>query len=644
MSDPSPRLRGVLAELLSARARLLQDVRSLTQAELDRSPAEGQWSVGEVLHHLQLIERSVTRVAAKQLERAARASIGPDPRTDSVLRSLDEFDVEGSAQKVSSPQGFIPRPGLPRQELLDGLASSREALLAQVQAAQPYDLSRLVFPHPVLGKINLYQWLLYVAQHELRHLHQIERALASAGTAVSSGSGSPAWADLNELLADAAHRAISYLESLPTRSVSPSDDAVRELARLEGPLPDSPTSAKEVLRLMDSVGSPATMGMAGPRFFGFVIGGSLPASLAANWLAGAWDQNAAFHSLTPSVAVMEEVALKWLVELFGLPAGTSGGFVTGATMANFTALAAARHAVLGRAGWDVEAEGLTGAPSLTVIIGEEVHSTMLKSLGILGLGRKRMLRVPVDSQGRMRPDALPRISGPTILCVQAGNVNTGAVDPVGEICERVSGTGAWVHVDGAFGLWAAASPALRGLTAGIERADSWGTDAHKWLNVPYDSGLAFVRDGEALRSAMSVTAEYLPPSAAPRSPSDYTPELSRRARGVEVWAALKSLGRSGVAAMVERHCRQARRFADGLRAAGHEILNEVALNQVLVSFGDEERTRRVIAAVQRDGTCWAGPTVWQGRAAMRISVCGWSTTDADVETSLHAMIATAARS
>lgn len=446
---------------------------------------------------------------------------------------------------------------------------------------------------------------------------------------------------IDKILNDAARRAVTYLDNVDGRPVAPSREAVARLRALEEPFPNEPTDPREVIRILDDAGSAATMAMAGSRFFGFVIGGSLPAALGANWIAGAWDQNSAFASVTPSTAVLEDVALRWLVDLFGFPQGTAGAFVTGATMANFTALAAARHAVLARAGWNVEADGLIGAPPLTVIVGEEAHSTLFKSLGLLGLGRKRVVRVPVDAQGRMNPDALPRIAGPTILCAQAGNVNTGAFDAVGDICERVKGTGAWVHVDGAFGLWAAASPELRHLSAGLEKADSWGTDAHKWLNVPYDSGLAFVRDGESLRSAMAVTADYLPPAGAQRNPSDFTPELSRRSRGVEVWAALKSLGRTGTAEMIERCCRHARRFADGLRAAGHEVLNDVVLNQVLVAFGDPDATNRVIAGIQEDGTCWCGGTVWQGRTAMRISVCGWSTTDADVEKSLRAMITAA---
>ncbi len=440
------------------------------------------------------------------------------------------------------------------------------------------------------------------------------------------------------LLADAARRALAYLESLPERAVAPAPAAVAALRELDVPLPAHPVDAAEVIARLDALVSPATMAVAGPRFFGFVIGGALPVTVASNWLATAWDQNAALYAPAPGVAHVEQVALGWIRELLGLPKDAAGGFVTGATMANLTALAAARHDVLARAGWDVEANGLFGAPPITVIVGAEAHPTLFKALGVLGLGRERVVRVPVDGQGRMVAQALPPIAGPTIVCVQAGNVNTGAFDPAAEICARARQAGAWVHVDGAFGLWALAVPALAGLTAGLELADSWCTDAHKWLNVPYDSGIALVRNVATLRAAMSVTAAYLPTDAQQRNPSDFTPELSRRARGVEVWAALASLGRSGVVEMIDGTCRHARRFADGLRAAGFAILNDVVLNQVLVSFGPAERTRRVIEAVQAEGTCWCGVTVWQARTAMRISVSSWATTDEDVERSIAAIV------
>jgi glutamate/tyrosine decarboxylase-like PLP-dependent enzyme len=443
---------------------------------------------------------------------------------------------------------------------------------------------------------------------------------------------------MKELMTDAAARAIRYLEHLGSRSVAPSAEAVAALQTFNEPLPDAPLDPAQTLQLLDEVGSPATTAMAGPRFFGFVIGGALPATLAANWLAAAWDQNTGLHRPTPGTATLESVALRWLLDLLRLPAGCAGAFVTGATVANLCALAAARHAVLKNIGWNVEADGLFGAPPITVLLGAEAHPSVRKSLGILGLGRTRVVEIAVDGQGRMRPDALPPISGPSIVCTQVGNVNTGACDPVAEICRRTRTPTTWVHVDGAFGLWAAAAPGRAHLVAGLEQADSWATDAHKWLNVPYDCGLAFVRDRAALQSAMAITAEYLPTEGDHRNPGDFTPELSRRARGVEVWAALRTLGRSGVADLVERNCAQARRFAERLARAGFEILNEVVLNQVLVSFGDAERTKRAIEAIQHEGTCWAGVTVWQGRTPMRISVSNWSTTDADVERSADAIV------
>jgi glutamate/tyrosine decarboxylase-like PLP-dependent enzyme len=441
-----------------------------------------------------------------------------------------------------------------------------------------------------------------------------------------------------DILDDAAQRARQYLEMLSNRPVGPDARSVEALRGLDEPFPQRASDPAETLALLDRAVSPATMGVAGPRFFGFVIGGALPVALAANWLATAWDQNAALYEVTPGVSHLEEVALRWLITLFDLPAATGAGFVTGATVANFTALAAARHAVLGRVGWNVEADGLFGSPPITVITGEEAHPTLLKSLGMLGLGRNRLVRVPADNNGCMRADVLPTFAPPAIVCLQAGNVNTGAFDSFGPLIEAAHQAGAWVHVDGAFGLWAKAAPSLRHLADGLERADSWATDAHKWLNVPYDSGLAFCRDAHALRAAMAITADYLPTESQHRNPSDFTPELSRRARGVEVWAALRSLGSAGLAELLERNCRQARRFAQGLRAAGHHILNEVVLNQVLVAFGDADRTRSVIAALQQEGTCWCGATVWQGRTAMRISVSSWATTDEDVERSLAAML------
>ncbi len=443
---------------------------------------------------------------------------------------------------------------------------------------------------------------------------------------------------MRKLLENAAQRGISYLENLGLRGVAPLPEAVAKLSRLDQPLPQEPSEPEIVLNKLDEMCSPATMAMAGPRFFGFVIGGSLPVTLAANWLAGAWDQNTAFYNATPATAYLEQITTRWIIDLFHLPPECGSAFVSGATMANFSALATARHAVLTNAGWNVEADGLFGAPPITVIVGAEAHPSLIKSLGLLGLGRNRVIKVPTDSQGRLRLDAMPVISGPTIVCTQAGNVNTGAFDPIAEICDQAHRAGAWVHVDGAFGLWAMAVPSLSNLTAGMDKADSWATDFHKWLNVPYDSGLALVCDADALRAAMSVTAEYLPTTSPFRNPSDFVPELSRRARGVEVWAAFQSLGSQGVVELVERNCCQARRFAEGLGSAGYEVLNDVVLNQVLVAFGDAETTNRVISGIQADGTCWCGGTVWHGRTAMRISVSSWATTDEDVEQSLEAML------
>jgi glutamate/tyrosine decarboxylase-like PLP-dependent enzyme len=443
--------------------------------------------------------------------------------------------------------------------------------------------------------------------------------------------------DIDGLLNDAARRGISYLEGIRDRRVFPDGGALRGLERLGGPFPEEGLKPEAVLDLLDSAASPATVATAGGRYFGFVNGGTLPATLAANWLAGAWDQNAGLRIETPAGACIEEVCLSWLREIFHLPPAAGAGFVTGATMANFTGLLAARHTVLEQAGWDVDSQGLFGAPPITVIAGEEVHTSMLRALSMLGLGRNRVVRVPADAQGRFIARLLPKISPPAVVCIQAGNVNSGACDPAAEICDRAHDAGAWVHVDGAFGLWAAAAPERAYLVEGFNKADSLATDCHKWLNVPYDSGLVFVRKSETLERALQFSAAYLA-SGNQREPMRFTPEMSRRARGVEVWAALKGLGRKGLAEMIERTCRHASTFAAKLREAGYEVLNDVVLNQVLVNFGGDERTRAVIAAVQKDGTCWCGGTVWHGRAAMRISVSSWATTNEDVERSVAAIV------
>jgi glutamate/tyrosine decarboxylase-like PLP-dependent enzyme len=454
------------------------------------------------------------------------------------------------------------------------------------------------------------------------------------------------------LEAAAAHAA-QYLRGLPSRPVAPRAGAAELRERLGGPLPDGPADPAEVVDRLAKLADDGLVASAGPRYFGFVVGGSLPAALAADWLAAAWDQNAGLFVLGPAAATVEEVAAGWLTDLLGLPATVTTGFVTGGQMANVTGLAAARHHVLAAAGWDVERDGLVGAPPVEVVVGAERHVTIDAALRLLGLGSGRLRVVPADDQGRMDaaalPDALAACQGPAIVCAQAGNVNTGAVDPLGVICDAAHAHGAWVHVDGAFGLWAAASPARRHLVAGAGQADSLATDAHKWLNVPYDSGLVFVAHPEAHLAAFSTVAGYLTPGAAgERDPDAYTPEFSRRARGFAVWAALRSLGRSGVAELVERCCGHARRFAAALGAAsGVEVLNEVVLNQVLVRFPDpggdhDGRTREVIRRVQAGGTLWLSGTTWQGMAAMRISVSNWSTSDADVDQSVAAILAAAA--
>jgi len=449
--------------------------------------------------------------------------------------------------------------------------------------------------------------------------------------------------DYSKLLADAADRGARYLASLPERRVWPERRAVDSLREASAsPLPEAGTSAQTVLAELDAIAAPATVATAGPRYFGFVTGGALPAAVAAGMLSNAWDQNAFSRVSSPAGAALEQIALGWATDLLGLPSGCAAALTTGATIANFTALAAARHALLDREGWDVDARGLFGAPELNVVVGAEVHPSVRKGLGMLGLGRERTIELETDDQGCIRADRLPRIDGPTIVCAQAGNVNSGGSDPFSALRAWCDRTGAWLHVDGAFGLWAAASSSKRALVAGVETADSWATDGHKWLNVPYDSGIAFVRDGDALRAAMSISAAYLPDPEGPdrdgRDPFQTSPECSRRARGIELWAALRNLGRSGVEDLVDRCCRHALRFASGLRAAGFDVLNDVVLNQVVVVFGDAARTEDVIARIQAEGICWCGVTHWKGRTAMRISVSNWATSDADVEASLDSML------
>lgn len=442
------------------------------------------------------------------------------------------------------------------------------------------------------------------------------------------------------LFDEAVKRAIAYLRDRDARPVHPGAAAEDALARFREPLPEAPNDAMATLALLDEAGSGGTVATTGGRYFGFVTGGAYPVSVATNWLATAWDQNTALEIMSPVAAAIERVTSEWLLEILDLPRGSEVSYVTGATMANATAIVAARDEVLRRHGWDAVADGLFGAPSITVLVGDEAHSTVFQELSMLGLGSKRVLRLPVDDQGRLDPSALPTagaLDGPAILCAQAGNVNTGASDPFDAIADWATQTGAWVHVDGAFGLWAAACDETRHLVAGIERADSWATDAHKWLNVPYDSGIAFVRDPATVARSLAQSASYLPMGTRPEL-MNRTPQSSQRGRAIDIWAVLRTLGRQGVGDLVARCNRHARRFAEGLAEAGYPVLNEVVLNQVLVSFGDAARTDEVIRRIQADGTCWCGPTTWQGRRAMRISVSSWATTDEDVERSLAAMV------
>jgi glutamate/tyrosine decarboxylase-like PLP-dependent enzyme len=452
---------------------------------------------------------------------------------------------------------------------------------------------------------------------------------------------------------DALGRALAiareYLTTRDARPVWPTTTVAALRGALGGPMPRDPLPPSIVIGDLARAADPGLVSTTGPRYFGFVTGGALPATVAAEWLATTWDQNAGLHVMSPAASIVEEVAGGWLLDVLGLPTSASVGFVTGCGMANFTALAAARHEMLRRAGWDVEAEGLHGGPPLRVIVGDEAHVSVIAALRMLGLGSRHVVRVAADDQGRMRSDALREAlaadSGPTIVCAQAGNVNTGAFDPIDAIAGHCRLAGAWLHIDGAFGLWAAASDALRPLVRGVERADSWATDAHKWLNVPYDSGLVFTAHPAAHRAAMSQSAAYLTRSPdEPREGMDWTPESSRHARGFAVYAALRSLGTRGLEDMIDGCCRLARRFADRLRAEPRiQILNDVVLNQVLVrvvpSSGDADAaTREALKRVQDERVCWLGGTRWHGMDAMRISVSNWSTTDEDVDRSADSIL------
>jgi glutamate/tyrosine decarboxylase-like PLP-dependent enzyme len=444
----------------------------------------------------------------------------------------------------------------------------------------------------------------------------------------------------HSLLKASFERLERYLSTVGDRRVFPSSEELNLLKHFDEPLPQTSTSATDIIGLLERYGSPNTVASQGGRYFGFVTGGVTEAALAAKLLATAWDQNNGARLGSPIAAKLEEISLGWLRQLFSLPEGTTGTLVTGATMANFVGLASARHALLKRQGWSVEEDGLFGAPEFKVIVSEEAHGTLFKALQMLGLGRNRVLKVSADNQGRMQVSSLPTLDANTLVCVQAGNVNTGSFDDIAGICTKAKEAGAWVHVDGAFGMWAGLSPSLAHLSAGITQADSWATDGHKWLNTPYDCGIAFVKHALAHRSAFMLSnAPYLQfGKTEAREPLEYTPEASRRARGIEVWAAIKGLGREGVVSLIERNCNQAKRFAEGFCKAGFDVPHEVVINQVMVSFGDDDRTRKVIAAIQDDGTLWAGATVWKGKTYMRLSCSSWQTTLEDVEKSLKAII------
>jgi glutamate/tyrosine decarboxylase-like PLP-dependent enzyme len=455
--------------------------------------------------------------------------------------------------------------------------------------------------------------------------------------------------DRERALRRAAEIGLDYLANLADRHVGARADAATIRERLPAELPEGPMDPVAVIEELAAAADPGVVASVGPRYFGFVVGGQLPASAAADWLTTAWGQNAVVHALSPAAAATEETAGAWMLELLGLPRDASVGLPTGAGLGNAIGLAAARHAVLAKESWDVEASGLYGAPEITVVIGEEAHATLLTALQYLGLGRDRVIRVATDDQGQMQTEAartaIANVDGPLIVAAQAGNVNTGGFDPIGEIALALEGhPNAWLHVDGAFGLWAAVSPRLKHLVDGVERADSWSTDAHKWLNVGYDCGFVAVRDPAAHRAAMSMTASYLMRSEQ-RENWEWVLDSSRRARGFTLYAAIRSLGREGIRALVEQCCDLAARMADRLRETdGVEVLNDVVLNQVLVRFGDDDaRTREVIEAVQADGTAWMGGTTWKGKAAMRISVSNWSTTEADADRTVEAILRAAAR-
>jgi glutamate/tyrosine decarboxylase-like PLP-dependent enzyme len=491
----------------------------------------------------------------------------------------------------------------------------------------------MALPHRRLVRSRLEDLVATRARNEPEHRRQVAVHVVSTRHADEAIHVND---ELRELLDLTAGLAADFYATLPERPVGATATASELRNALARPLPEAPTDPRTVIEELAAAADPGIVAEAGGRYFGFVIGGAVPASLAADWLTSAWDQNAGLYVCGPSAAIIEEVAGEWLIDLLGLPAHVSFGFVTGGQMASFTALAAARHHVLAKAGWDVERQGLNGSPRIRVVVGEKRHGTIDRALRMLGLGAPTDI-VPVDDNGRMLAEQLSVGDEPTIVCAQAGEVNTGAFDPFQAIADACDAApNAWLHVDGAFGLWAAVSESLRPLVDGADRADSWATDAHKWLNVPYDSGIAFTAHPESHSGAFSARAAYLVSDGETREEIDWNPEHSRRARGFPVYAAIRSLGRSGIVELVERSCRHARRFAAGFERMGAEVLNEVDLNQVLVRFRSDEETNDALRAVQESGDAWMSGTVWEGRAAIRFSVSNWQTTDEDVDRTLEA--------
>ncbi len=443
--------------------------------------------------------------------------------------------------------------------------------------------------------------------------------------------------DYTEMLEKVLRQACSYIKGLNERAVFPADDAVEALAVFDEPMPEDPADATAVLDLLHEKGAPATVAQTGGRYFGFVTGGALPVAVAARWLSDVWDQNGALYVMSPVISALESVCEKWLVDLLRLPDGTAAGFVSGTSVANLCGLAAARDALLARMDWDVKKQGLFGAPAVKIVLGEQAHASVFKALSILGFGKDGIETVPVDGQGRMAVEKLPGLDRHTIVVAQAGNVNSGAFDPLDAICDRARAAGAWVHVDGAFGLWAAASGRTRPLVQGVQAADSWAADAHKTLNAPYDCGIVFCRSRDALARAMQAGGVYLP-TGEKRDGMMYAPEMSRSARVVPLWALLKFLGRSGVARLVEDLCDRAVYFAAQLRRQGFSILNDVFFNQVLVACDAPALTVATLENIQRSGECWCGGTTWHGEPAIRVSVCCRETTEPDIDRSVKAFV------